>query len=105
MARGVVENVNVDPPFDVTRPVVVALADVEVEKSVGNPTVVALGALFDVMVHRMGLPARGGVPATHFRTDAEFGIAIAHVGPRNPAQQPLEARNSPPGPGHSYSTM
>ena len=55
MADGIVENVNVAPPSEVTSGEVASELLVNVEKSVGRPTVVAVGELFDVIVQLMAL--------------------------------------------------
>ena len=74
-----VENVNVAPPFELTRALDDALA--LTLKSPASPTVGPLAAT-DVTVHNIGAPTRCGLPATHKSVEAVVGIATAQVGPR-----------------------
>lgn len=72
LAVGVVEKINVVPPFDVVGVMVFEAVD-EIAKSLDSP-VVAPDAPETYIVQLTGTPARCGLPTAHDKVDAVVGV-------------------------------
>ena len=70
--RGVVENVNVEPPLLVVGTMIGVVVD-EMLKSELTPVVAPLLPETEI-VHMIGLPARWGLPVAHDNVDAVLGL-------------------------------